>query len=153
MTREGMPGFDGIEHWCYGGDFEDPIHDAQFCINGIMFPDRTSHPTMHELRYLQAPLRIENVAVEGSKDAEGSGVSITVAVHNQCDFESLGHLRFEARLVAGGVVVPLDGSQSAAPGSVHVRCASVGLMHTPPSPARTVVGQGKGRYCGSAMLE
>ena len=27
----------------YGGDFGDRYHDAQFCINGLVFPDRTPH--------------------------------------------------------------------------------------------------------------
>lgn len=122
MKREGMPGFHGVEHYGYGGDFEDPIHDAQFCINGLMFPDRTAHPSISELRYLQAPLQIELQAVQSYEGNGGAGLRIRVAVHNCYDFQTLGHLRFEARVVAGGIIVPLDGSQPDAAVSVHVRC-------------------------------
>jgi beta-galactosidase/beta-glucuronidase len=33
-----------VEAWGYGGDFGDPVHDAQFCINGLIWPDRVPHP-------------------------------------------------------------------------------------------------------------
>lgn len=119
-----MPGFDGVEYYGYGGDFEDPVHDAQFCINGLMFPDRTAHPSVSELQHLQAPLRIEVVAVQACEGKGGAGLSIGVAVHNCCDFQSLGHLRFEARVVASGIIVPLDGIQPDVAASVHVRARS-----------------------------
>lgn len=34
----------------YGGDFGDAPNDAQFCVNGLMFPDRTPHPSAFEVR-------------------------------------------------------------------------------------------------------
>ena len=37
-------------------DFGDRVHDAQFCINGLTFPDRTPHPAMEEVR-TAPPLR------------------------------------------------------------------------------------------------
>lgn len=40
--------------WGYGGDFEDPCHDAQFCINGLVWPDRTPHPACWEVKAVQA---------------------------------------------------------------------------------------------------
>ncbi|MDN3683793.1 glycoside hydrolase family 2 TIM barrel-domain containing protein [Vibrio sinaloensis] len=36
-----------------GGDFGDSINDRQFCINGLVFPDRTVHPTLHEVKKAQ----------------------------------------------------------------------------------------------------
>lgn len=44
--------------WAYGGDLGATYpHDAQFCINGLVFPDRTPHPALHEARALMAPVR------------------------------------------------------------------------------------------------
>ena len=34
----------GVEYWAYGGDFGDTINDRNFCINGLVFPDRTPAP-------------------------------------------------------------------------------------------------------------
>lgn len=116
-----MPGYDGVMHWGYGGDFEDPIHDSQFCINGLTFPDRTPHPTVAEIRHLQAPLQIQIDTIQAASGTEGSGADVKVSVQNGHDFESLQHLRLEARLLANGVVVPLDGSERSTAASVHVR--------------------------------
>lgn len=39
-----------VQYWGYGGDFGDPVHDAQFCINGLVWPDRTPHPGCYECK-------------------------------------------------------------------------------------------------------
>lgn len=43
----------GQQYWAYGGDFGDEINDRQFCINGLIFPDRTVHPTVLEAKHAQ----------------------------------------------------------------------------------------------------
>jgi beta-galactosidase len=43
----------GQKYWAYGGDFDDQINDRQFCINGLIFPDRTPHPTLFEAKKAQ----------------------------------------------------------------------------------------------------
>jgi len=48
----------GREYFAYGGDFGEEKHDAQFCINGLFFPDGVAHPAVHECRYLQQPIKI-----------------------------------------------------------------------------------------------
>lgn len=47
---------DGTAFWAYGGDFGDTENDRQFCINGLLFPDRTPHPHMFEAKYCQQHL-------------------------------------------------------------------------------------------------
>ncbi len=43
---------DGRKYWAYGGDFgpEDVPSDGTFCINGLVFPDRTPHPGLMEVK-------------------------------------------------------------------------------------------------------
>ncbi|KAL3829801.1 hypothetical protein ACJIZ3_018603 [Penstemon smallii] len=48
LLKEGP---DGKKHWAYGGDFGDIPNDLNFCLNGIIWPDRTPHPVMHELAF------------------------------------------------------------------------------------------------------
>ncbi|MFW8591227.1 beta-galactosidase [Glaciecola sp. 2405UD65-10] len=43
----------GTHYWAYGGDFGDTINDRQFCINGLLFPDRSAHPSLYEAKYCQ----------------------------------------------------------------------------------------------------
>ena len=41
---------DGTEYWAYGGDFGDIPNDGDFCINGLVFPDRTPQPEILEAK-------------------------------------------------------------------------------------------------------
>jgi len=41
--------------WAYGGDFGDAVNDRQFCINGLVFPDRSPHPSLFEAKRCQQP--------------------------------------------------------------------------------------------------
>ena len=43
----------GQRFWAYGGDFGDTPNDRQFCMNGLVFPDRTPHPTLYEAQRAQ----------------------------------------------------------------------------------------------------
>jgi len=52
---------DGTEYWAYGGDFGDTPHDANFCADGLVWPDRTPHPGMHEFKKIAQPLSVEAV--------------------------------------------------------------------------------------------
>ncbi|KAI4332992.1 hypothetical protein L6164_017850 [Bauhinia variegata] len=51
-------GVDGKKHWAYGGDFGDVPNDSNFCLNGLVWPDRTPHPVMHEVKYLYQPIKV-----------------------------------------------------------------------------------------------
>lgn len=46
-------GDDGHVFWAYGGDFGDMPNDRQFCMNGLVFPDRTPHPALYEAQRAQ----------------------------------------------------------------------------------------------------
>ncbi|MCP5039852.1 MAG: DUF4981 domain-containing protein, partial [bacterium] len=46
-------------YWAYGGDFGDAPHDANFCINGMVWPDRRPHPAMWEIKKIGQPVRVE----------------------------------------------------------------------------------------------
>ncbi|WLI78824.1 beta-galactosidase [Kosakonia sp. H02] len=43
----------GQTFWAYGGDFGDTPNDRQFCMNGLVFPDRTPHPALYEAQRAQ----------------------------------------------------------------------------------------------------
>ncbi|WEF30221.1 beta-galactosidase [Klebsiella aerogenes] len=44
---------DGSVGWAYGGDFGDKPNDRQFCMNGLVFPDRRAHPALIEAKHAQ----------------------------------------------------------------------------------------------------
>jgi beta-galactosidase len=49
---------DGQTYWAYGGDFGETVHDANFCCDGLVGPDRTPHPALEELKTLAQPVRV-----------------------------------------------------------------------------------------------
>jgi beta-galactosidase len=46
---------DGTTRSAYGGDYGETKHDGNFCCDGMVFPDRTAKPAMHEFKSLAAP--------------------------------------------------------------------------------------------------
>ncbi|HCD31598.1 MAG TPA: beta-galactosidase subunit alpha, partial [Phycisphaerales bacterium] len=46
---------DGNEVYSYGGDFGDTPNDGTFCIDGLVFPDRTLKPAMTEVKKVFQP--------------------------------------------------------------------------------------------------
>lgn len=55
---------DGHRYWAYGGDFGDHPNDRQFCINGLVFPDRSVHPTLYEAKRAQQFLQIKLISTD-----------------------------------------------------------------------------------------
>jgi beta-galactosidase len=52
---------DGTKRNAYGGDYGEEKHDGNFCCDGMVFPDRTPKPAMHEFKALAAPVVITAV--------------------------------------------------------------------------------------------
>jgi len=85
----------GREYWAYGGDFGDEPNDGNFCINGLVWPDRTPHPAMWEAKALQQPVGV----------ALRSTVAGRLRVTNKRDFSDLSDLRGAWALAVDGRVV------------------------------------------------
>ena len=49
----------GRKWWAYGGDYGDQPNDANFCINGLIGPDRTVKGATEECKYVFQPVVIE----------------------------------------------------------------------------------------------
>ncbi len=83
---------DGTERWAYGGDFGDRPNDGNFCLDGLVLPDRRPMPALWEHRRLATPLGVE-VAPD---DPE------TLRLTNRQAFRDLGWLRARWALLADG---------------------------------------------------
>ncbi len=83
----------GRRYWAYGGDFGDIPNDANFCADGLVWPDRTPHPGLHELKFLAQPVSVES---------KGGG---RFRIHNRRDFVDLSDLRGVWELTIDGSVV------------------------------------------------
>lgn len=61
----------------YGGDFGDFPNSKQFCLNGILAPDRSPHPIALETAQLQAPISCELVTATPAKSSETNDANDT----------------------------------------------------------------------------
>ena len=87
---------DGRTRWAYGGDFGDRPNDSNFCLDGLVWPDRTPKPALEECRALFMPVGVS----AGAGFAEGR-----VVVSNRQDFAGLEWLVARWELLADGAVV------------------------------------------------
>jgi len=70
----------GNEYFAYGGDFgENMPSDGNFCINGLVGPDRKPHPQLAEVRKVYQPIKIEVVDWD----------SLKFRIINRFDFSNL----------------------------------------------------------------
>ena len=51
----------GSAKYAYGGDFNEARHDGNFCIDGLVYPDRTPHTGLKEVKNVYRPVRIKPV--------------------------------------------------------------------------------------------
>ena len=76
LTRDAQ----GREYYAYGGDFgENMPSDGNFCINGLVDPDRKPHPQLAEVRKVYQPIKIEMVDLD----------SLKFRIINRFDFSNL----------------------------------------------------------------
>lgn len=87
----------GRKYWAYGGDLGGHrwTHDENFCINGLVNPDRTPHPALHEMKKAYQPI--------GFKSVEGNYKEITIENRNL--FTPLSDYYFDWQLLCNGVIL------------------------------------------------
>jgi len=86
---------EGEEWFAYGGDFGDVPNDANFCINGLIWPDRKPHPALWEYKKILEPVRVEPLDLNAGK----------VRVINKYRFSDLNGLDVSWTLSADGNVL------------------------------------------------
>ena len=90
----------GENFWAYGGDLggENFQNDKNFCNNGLVNPDRTSHPSLQEVKkvYQSIKFNFDNIK------------SKTIKISNHYDFKNLNEFYYEWEILKNGEKI-LDG--------------------------------------------
>ncbi len=87
---------DGTTRWAYGGDFGDVPNDANFCCDGLVWPDRTPKPGLVEHKWIASPAR-------AAADPTDPGLTAgRLVVANRRHFRDLGWLRATWELTVDG---------------------------------------------------
>ena len=85
---------DGRKVFHYGGDSGEYPHDGNFCVDGMVSPDRIPHPALAEYKNVIRPVR----GVLLNKE------DFTIELENKLDFTNLkDYLKVEAELLVNGV--------------------------------------------------
>jgi beta-galactosidase len=84
----------GEPYFAYGGDFGPPgtPSDSNFCINGLVLPDRTPHPALHEVKKVYQYVDILPVEPEKGE----------FTLVNKYDFLDLSHVDIQWALMSNG---------------------------------------------------
>jgi beta-galactosidase len=86
---------DGTKRNAYGGDYGEEKHDGNFCCDGMVFPDRTAKPAMHEFKALAAP-----VVISAVKAATGQ-----FKVFNKHFFKDLSEYQLQWNITCDGEIL------------------------------------------------
>ena len=86
---------EGEDYFAYGGDFSDEPNDRQFCINGLILPDRTPSPGLVEYKKVLEPVLVEAVDLKAGR----------LRLTNRLDFATLDHLHVSWNVAADGELV------------------------------------------------
>lgn len=88
---------DGVSYWGYGGDFEPEgvRHDGNFCLNGLVNPDRSIHPALHEVKKVY-----QNVHFR-----QDTANPVAFHIHNNFFFTNLNKYALHWELLENGHVV------------------------------------------------
>jgi beta-galactosidase len=117
---------DGVKYWAYGGDFEpEGVHnDGTFCLNGLVFPDRTIHPGLIEVKRAYQNVDFETVPFR-------PGV---LKVINRHDFISLEGFDLKWELKEEGMVVEsgvIESPEVRPAGSAYIDLGITGGVEDP----------------------
>ena len=85
---------DGSKRNAYGGDYGETKHDGNFCCDGMVFPDRTAKPAMHEFKAIAAP-----AVVTGVKGSAGQ-----FKIFNKNFFKDLSEYQLQWSITCDGIV-------------------------------------------------
>ena len=85
---------DGSKRNAYGGDYGETKHDGNFCCDGMVFPDRTAKPAMHEFKAIAAP-----IVITGVKAASGQ-----FKIFNKNFFKDLSEYQLQWSITCDGVI-------------------------------------------------
>lgn len=94
----------GTHYWAYGGDFGDDFNDRQFCINGLLFPDRTPHPSLYEAKYSQQHLQF-SLAPKVSNGPRQNQNKYSLSIFSDYVFRTTDNEKLIWRLMQNGVEI------------------------------------------------
>ncbi|MDO5980200.1 glycoside hydrolase family 2 TIM barrel-domain containing protein [Flavivirga spongiicola] len=82
----------GEQFWAYGGDYGDAPNDNNFCLNGLVRPDRTPNPSLYEVKKVYQNIKVTPVDLLKGR----------ITIENKFDFQDLNAVQGRWELKADG---------------------------------------------------
>lgn len=91
----------GRDFWAYGGDMGGYkyTHDENFCLNGVVWPDRTPHPGLKEVKTIYQDIHFDLIDFANGE----------ISVYNEFLFKNTSNYQFKWNLQKNGETIK-DGS-------------------------------------------
>ncbi|MBK8632818.1 MAG: DUF4981 domain-containing protein [Saprospiraceae bacterium] len=91
---------EGKDYWAYGGDFgpQDVPSDGNFCLNGLVFPDRSIHPALIEVKKVY-----QNIGFDFPLNGKNE-----ISIQNKFFFQNLEGFLFKWSLLEDGKIVAFN---------------------------------------------
>lgn len=89
----------GIEYFAYGGDFGDKPNDDNFCINGLVSPDRVPNPSLCQVKKVYQNISSKLLDAKTGK----------IEIHNKYNFTNISRYAAGYELMEDGQVVETGG--------------------------------------------
>ncbi len=87
---------DGKTMYGYGGDFGEISHDGNFCVDGLVYPNRVPHTGLLEYQNINRPIKL----------IETDEINKKVKLKNMMDFKDIGNfLKVKYKLFSDGNVI------------------------------------------------
>jgi beta-galactosidase len=83
---------DGEKYWAYGGDFGDEPNSGSFCLNGLVYPDRTASPALREIHKIYQYVGFEPIDLKNGK----------IRIINRYNFTDLSYFDTKWKVVSEG---------------------------------------------------
>ncbi len=152
---------DGREYFGYGGDFGEELHDGNFVIDGLVFPDRTPSPGLLEFAKVIEPVRITGDArmlrVTNRYDLlELTAAAWRWSVERDGDRVATGEFALPPLAAGASLDVPLAGlglPTSTGTGETWLTVSAYSTVDKPWARAGHVLGWGQVQLADAAPVE
>lgn len=101
---------DGREKFYYGGDWGEELSDGNFCMDGLVYPNRKPHTGLKEHKNVARPIRAKNLCT-----ASSCTENFVIALDNKLDYTNIKDMydiQYEivtdGKILYSGILPPVD---------------------------------------------
>lgn len=139
---------EGKAIYYYGGDHGDEVNDSNFCMDGLVYPDRTPHTGLLEYKNVYRPLRVEKIdqnlgeiLFHNYLEFTDAKEYVEITYEIICDGNVLEHGRIETPSIAPSETIRIPFAITIPPkGNCYLKCYYHSIKDRPLVPKGYLLG-------------